>query len=194
MSAALWYLLPLGQSEPAAAESVYAAIYDWVRDALDKTETELPDTNARLVRATDSVVVGLLLRYPCLVSYASLSGDDLAAFDEAAGLLVAARLRPVLQAGANEGSGQVRRERQGPVEYEYGAGVGTKTLDKPIEQQWMDLAQQALSRIACIRAAAVTAASSFSLFALAGKSRARETATGRARPTLQDLINDAFEG
>lgn len=134
------------------------------RNRLMQTEATLPDL--ALYPEMDLLVRRLQIRYPCMGLIVSLTGDDRASAEEAIGLLVAVRLRPVTS--RNSATGELVSVKL--VQQQFTFQPGPKQNRSP-EQTWFEEAYQALGQISCIRAMYLTAASAFCPFVLSGPTR-----------------------
>lgn len=162
--------------------SDYPNIETWARNRLRKADADLSDADLDLDIA--AVIRVLNARFPCLGEGEypwDLAEPDLGFFNEAAGLLTAARLYAGLP--QTEATGPLKRWKQKDVEQEF-ATSATASSD-PLPVQWAKEARTALSYIACIRAVNRAAASAFSAIRVAGPTRAAREAGCR-----QGLVDD----
>jgi len=138
-----------------------------IRRRTQKSVTDLPD--ATIDPELWYTVRTLIDRFPTLQTaggYATLAGADQDRFDEAAGLLTAARLRAFLPKTVLTGDVQEieiqnqTRERYQPV-----------APSVPLEKQWIEEAILALGRVTLIQQAYAAAAGNFSPFVVSGPTR-----------------------
>lgn len=157
-----------GVISPPAAD--YAPVRVWVFSRLKDAYTEglLSDqgvpsdspTYDALDAEVGSVVRSLVARFPCVVSYASLGGDDRLSFEEAAGLLTAARLLGAVTTGG--AVGDLLLEKTDTTTRQFSQN---NTPNNPGERARLVAdAGAALGRVACVRAALAGVRAGFSLF------------------------------
>lgn len=114
--------------------------------AEDLTGVLYASDEARYDRHSAAVVAQLLLMYPCIgADYEDLTGDELIAFDEAAGYLLAARLLGIT-GFSGTGDSIVSKVKQRDVEVTYAVSASaTSSSDDYITLGWT-----ALKRIRCV--------------------------------------------
>lgn len=152
--------MPLFPGAAAPYAGTYPGIGPWVQSRLRDADAagllmdpppypDAPATWAGLDREIASVVARLVARFPCVGSYAALTGGDLDAFNEGAGLLTAARLLgPVTTGGAN---GDLILEKTDTTTRQFSQN---NTPGNPGERRrWETEAEYALMRISCVAAA-----------------------------------------
>lgn len=144
----------------------YATAYTWIYDLLKTDQTELPP--ATLEKWVDSAIAKLRSEWPAIPEYGDLTDSDLAAMDEAAGFLVAAKMRPT-RTQTTPTTDIVQIDMDG-TKTQYAA---PSRPDKSIVDAWIESAYEAVLRIADV-ATGVADLRAISLFAAAGPRRAQE--------------------
>jgi hypothetical protein len=143
---------PYGGQYPNIAPWVFSRLRDAHEDGLLADHEEYPGSPrpyTGLDREISSVVARLVARFPCVVSYAALSGSDLAAFEEAAGLLTAARLLTTVTTGGT--NGDLILEKTDTTTRQFSQN---NTPGNPGERRrWETEAEYALMRVSCVAAA-----------------------------------------
>lgn len=143
----------------------YEDVYEWVRDLLTKTDTQLP--NDKLTKWVDSAVTKLRGEWTDLPAYDELDAEDVAPMDEALGFLVAAKMRP-FTAKSVPVTDLVRV--QGETDhFEY---AKPKMPAETLEETWLRHAYDALARVSVI-AVTFTSLQSVALVQGAGPRRAQ---------------------
>ena len=103
--------------------------------------------SARYDRHSAAVVSELLLAYPCIASsYATISAQDKAAFDSAAGYHMAARLIGLTGFSGGSTGGVVNKVKQRDIEYTYSISA-TATTPK---QDFIVAGWNALRGVRCV--------------------------------------------
>jgi hypothetical protein len=161
----------------------YDGIYPFVRNRMPDSLEGKPDSD--LDGEIGAVVLRLFDRFPCLrdtyESYDFLSGDDKTRFDEAAGLIVAAKLlTPMSTGGANS---DLVLEKTDTTTRQFAQINNSSAGEK---DKWLMQATEAIGRVACIKAYFQNRAASFSPFKVAGPTRT--AAQAGTRQTLLGAI------
>lgn len=120
--------------------------------------------------------------YPCLTSYAGLTGNDQTYVDTAVGLLTAIQLYPQKFRGT---SGLLDEVKVGNFQFKY-----TASNDDP-RKDWAEQAARALGYVSCIRAARLAKGQSWNPNRATGPSRV-QNAGGNTQGLLSTVLN-AYE-
>lgn len=170
----------------------YSAIYAVVRNKLQKTKEALPDDDEAMVAEAVFVVPMLVAKISCLNGdYGALSAGDKLLFDGAAGRIIAARLRPVLLAGENNGKGTLIETQFGDERRRYAAYNGNQSGSKTsLEETWATEAQEALAAMSCVVNRVKRSGASF--VGLAGRRRRDEKNQGFHTIDVRDLMIASF--
>ncbi len=142
-------------------------IESWVRLLLTGSATSTTPDTATLSLLTPGVIQEINQRFPACLALAptSLVSDDLAAYNEAIGAAIAAKL--VLTPGGQQWARVVLESKQGPVTKTYQASTNSQAEAAEILR---GASSSALSRIACVKEA-LAAAPRPGLLSLAGRRR-----------------------
>lgn len=158
-------------------------IFTLVRQLLQMKATRL--ANPVILAEFELMVLFTLARfndpplYPCLASYAGLTGTDQQFFDTYAAHVTAIQLYPLKYAGT---SGLVDQVKVGSFQFKY-----TASGDDP-RKAWADKAVLSLGYVSCIRAARLAAARSWNPNKVDGPSKATDR-SGVTQGLLNSVLN-----
>lgn len=175
------------------ADPNYEGIYDVVRGKLRKSLEELPSSDFSM-REDAGIVVPIILgkiqSSGVPGSYGALTAEQKTLFDGAVGRIVAARIRPEIMAGENEGKGTVVEKEVGDVRTRYAGAVSSRASGsvggKSLEEQWIDQANEILASLCKQTRPRRPGAGSY--FATPGHRRAEEVASGYRAIDVRELL------